>query len=105
MVCRSEHSAEETYLQGLLRGGAEDRSLEGLLEGPVAVCVTYLSRASLLAEGWLLRALVEVTREALSNLEADLRLYVRHSNSDEPWGKEHDSWKRIVAKMVGPSQP
>jgi hypothetical protein len=104
MVCRSEHSAEETYLQALL-DGAEDGSLEGLLEGPGAVCVRHLSKASVLAKGWLPRALVEVTREALRDLEADLSLYVRHSNyqhSDEPWGKERDAWKRIVAKMVGP---
>ncbi|MDQ3863839.1 MAG: DUF6062 family protein, partial [Actinomycetota bacterium] len=53
-------------------------------------------------------ALLEITREALKDLEADLDLYVRHSDhqhKDEPWGKERDSWKRIVAKMVGPRRP
>jgi hypothetical protein len=104
MVCRSEESAEEAYLRSLL-AGAEDGSLEGLLQGPGAICVRHLSGASAASGGRLPRALVEVTREALSDLEADLGLYVRHNDyrySDEPWGKERDSWKRIVAKMVGP---
>jgi len=107
MICRSEESSEEAYLHALL-DGAEDGTLDGLLDGPGAVCIRHLSRASVLAEGWLPRALVEVTCEALSNLEADLGLYVRHTNhqhSDEPWGKERDSWKRIAAKMVGPRRP
>lgn len=107
IVCRSEESAEETYLQALL-GSAEDGSLDGLLEGPGAVCVRHLSRASVLAEGWLPPGLVEVTRRALKDLEADLSLYIRHSNydhKDEPWGEERDSWKRVVAKMLGPRRP
>lgn len=107
MVCRSEQSAEETYLRALL-AGAEDGSLVALLDGPGAVCVRHLSRASAVGGGRLPRALVEATREALKDLEADLGLYVRHSNHDhrdEPWGKERDSWKRIVAKMVGPRRP
>lgn len=107
MVCRTEHSAEDRYLRALL-DGAEDGTLESLLEDPGVICVIHLSRASVLAEGWLPRALVEVTHKALKDLEADLNLYVRHSNyqhRDEPWGKERDSWKRIVAKMVGPRRP
>jgi hypothetical protein len=104
MVCRAEQSAEERYLRALLNG-AEDGSLVKLLEGPGAICVTHLSRASVVGRGRLPRALVKVTREALRDLEDDLGLYVRHSDHqhrDEPWGKERDSWKRIVAKMVGP---
>ena len=107
MVCRSEQSAEETYLRALL-DGAEDGSLEGLLKGPGAICVRHLSRASAATGGRLPRALVEATIEALSDLEADLGLYVRHSNQqhrDEPWCKERDSWKRIIAKMVGMRRP
>ena len=104
MVCRSEARAEEVYLRALL-DGAEDGALDGLLDGPGAVRVRHLSRASMLAGGRLPRPLVEVTREALSDLEADLGLYVRHNDyryRDEPWGKERDSWKRVVAKLVGP---
>ncbi len=107
MVCRSEEDAEDTYLRALL-DGAEGWSHEGLLDGPGAVCVRHLSRASRVGGGRLPGALVEVTREALKDLEADLGLYVRHSDHqhrDEPWGKERDSWKRIVAKMVGPRRP
>lgn len=107
MICRSEQSAEETYLKALLNG-AEDGSLVGPLEGPGAVCIMHLSRAYAVGGGRLPRALVEITREALKDLEGDLGLYVRHSNHqhrDEPWGKERDSWKRIVAKMVGSRRP
>jgi hypothetical protein len=107
MVCSSEEGAEEVYLRALL-GGAQDGSLDGLLDGHGAVCVRHLSKASVLAEGWLPHALIEVTREALSDLEADLGLYIRHNDyrySNEPWGKERDSWKRAVAKMVGPRRP
>ena len=103
MVCRSEEMAEETYLQVLL-DSAQNGSLDGLLDGPGAICVKHLSRASGLAGGWLPPALVEVTREALRDLEVDLGEYVRHNDyrySNEPWGKERDSWKRVVAKMVG----
>jgi hypothetical protein len=53
-------------------------------------------------------ALIKVTREAFSDLETDLALYIRHNDyryGDEPWGKERNSWKRIVAKMVGTRQP
>jgi hypothetical protein len=107
IVCRSEERAEEVYLRALL-DGAEAGSLDRLLDGPGAVCVRHLSRASVLAGSRLPRALIEVTREALSDLEADLGLYVRHNDyryGDEPWGKERDSWKRIVAKMVGQRRP
>jgi hypothetical protein len=107
MVCRSEEMAEETYLQVLL-DSAQSGSLDGLLDGPGAICITHLSRASALAGGWLPPALVEATREALRDLEVDLGLYVRHNDyrySNEPWGKERDSWKRIVAKMVGLRRP
>jgi hypothetical protein len=107
MVCRHEERAEEVYLRALL-DGAEDGSLDGLLGGPGAVCVRHLSRASALAGRRLPSPLVEVTREALSGLEADLGLYVRHNDyryREEPWGKERDSWKRVVAKMVGPRRP
>jgi hypothetical protein len=103
MVCRSEQGAEETYLQVLL-DSAHKGSLDGLLEGPGAICVKHLSRASGLAGGWLPPALVEVTRETLRDLEVDLGEYIRHNDyrySNEPWGKERDSWKRVVAKMVG----
>jgi hypothetical protein len=103
MVCRSEEMAEETYLQVLL-DSAQSGLLDGLLDGPGAICIRHLSRASELAGGWLPPALVEATRDALRDLEGDLGLYVRRNDyrySDESWGKEHDSWKRIVAKMVG----
>lgn len=106
MVCRSEGEAEERYLRALL-DGAEDGSLEGL-DGPGAVCVRHLSRASAMAGGQLPHVLVEVTWAALRDLNADLGEYVRHRDyrfSDEPWGKERDSWKRVVAKMVGPRRP
>jgi hypothetical protein len=92
------------YLRALL-DGAESGTLDGLLDSPVAVCVRHLSRASVLRGGRLPHALIEVTREALSDLETALGLYIRHNDyrySDEPWGKERNSWKRIVAKMVGP---
>jgi Family of unknown function (DUF6062) len=107
MVCGAEEAAEEVYLRALL-DGAEAGSFDGLLDGPGAVCVRHLSGASVMAGGRLPRALIEVTHEALSDLETDLGLYVRHNDyrySDEPWGKERDSWKRAVAKMVGPRRP
>ena len=103
MVCSAEGEAESRYL-GVLLDGAHDGSLGGLLGGPGSVCVRHLSRASVLAGGWLPPALVDTTREMFGNLEADLGRYVRHSDyrfRDEPWGKERDSWKRVVERMVG----
>ena len=104
MVCGAEAEAERRYLRVLL-DGAQDGSLGGQLGGPGSVCVQHLSRASLLAGGWLPQALVDVTREMFEDLEDDLGKYVRHSDyrfRDEPWGKERDSWKRVVERMVGP---
>jgi hypothetical protein len=103
MVCGAEAEAERRYLRVLL-DGAEDGSFGGLLGGSGGVCVRHLSRASVLAGGWLPPALVDVTREMFVDLEADLGRYVRHSDyrfRDEPWGKERDSWKRVVERMVG----
>jgi hypothetical protein len=103
MVCRSEGEAEERYLRALL-DGAEDGSLEGLLDGPGAVCIRHLSRASAVAEGRLPHSLVEVTWAALRDLDADLGECVRHSDyrfRDEPWGSERDSWRRVVQRIVG----
>jgi hypothetical protein len=57
-----------------------------------------------MAEGRLPHVLVEVTWAALRDLNADLGEYVRHCDyrfSDEPWGKERDSWKRVVQRIVG----
>lgn len=48
--------------------------------------------------------LIDATREALTDLEADLGRNVRHSDfrfRNEPWGKERDSWKRVVIRMFG----
>jgi hypothetical protein len=103
MVCRAEEEAEERYLRVLLEG-AEDGSLEGLLDGPGAACVRHLSRASALAGGGLPRPLIDVSRAALEELEADLDEFIRHKDhrfADEPWGKERDAWKRAVERIVG----
>jgi hypothetical protein len=103
MVCSAEGEAERRYLRVLL-DGTEDGSLDGLLGGLGVVCVRHLSRASVLAGGWLPQALVDATREMFEDLETDLGRYVRHSDyrfRDEPWGKERDSWKRVVERMVG----
>lgn len=104
MVCHAEREAEKRYLRVLL-DGAQDGSLEeGLLGGPGSVCIRHLSRASALAGGWLPSTLIDASREALKDLEADLGLYVRHSDyrfRKEPWGKERDSWKRVVERMLG----
>jgi hypothetical protein len=103
MVCGAEGEAERRYLRVLI-DGAHDGSLGGLMSGPGGVCVRHLSRASVLAGGWLPPALVDATREKFEDLEADLGRYVRHSDyrfRDEPWGKERDSWKRVVESMIG----
>ncbi|MDQ5829094.1 MAG: hypothetical protein M3324_04280, partial [Actinomycetota bacterium] len=60
MVCVAEAEAERRYLRVLL-DGTEDGSLGGLLGGSGSVCVRHLSRASVLAGGWLPPALVDVT--------------------------------------------
>jgi hypothetical protein len=54
MLCPSEARAEEIYLRALL-DGAEAGEFDGLLDGPGAVCVRHLSKASALAGGWLPR--------------------------------------------------
>lgn len=98
MVCHAEDKAERRYLEVLL-GCAEDDSPG--LDGPGAVCMRHLSRASGLARGRRPPALVETAREALEDLNADLGRYVRHNDyrfSDEPWGKERDSWPRAVRR-------
>lgn len=103
MGCRAEGEAEERYLKVLLEG-AQDGSLEEVLDGPGAVCVRHLSRASDLTGGRLPRALVEVTKASLEELEKDLEAYVRRSDyrfRDEPWGKARGSWKRAVFRIVG----
>jgi hypothetical protein len=43
LVCRTEEKAKERYLLALL-DGAEDGSLDGLLNGPGAVCVRHVVR-------------------------------------------------------------
>ena len=77
---------------------------QSLLDGPGSVCVRHLSRAFVLAGERLPLKLIDATREALIDLEADLGRYVRHSDyrfRNKPWGKERDSWKRVVIRMFG----
>ncbi len=103
MVCKAERQAERHYLQVLLEG-AEDGLLDNLVGGLGSVCVRHLSRASAVAGGRLPPALIEATGEVFGELESELGRYVRHSDyrfRDEPWGKERDSWKRVVAQMLG----
>jgi hypothetical protein len=104
MVCNAGQEAQGRYLRALL-DGAEEGSLEqSLLDGPGSVCVRHVSRAFVLAGERLPFTLIDATREALSDLEADLGRYVRHSDyrfRDEPWGRERDSWKRVVNRMFG----
>ena len=103
MVCRSEKKSEERYLRTLL-DGAEDGSLEEVLDGPGAVCVRHLSRASALADGSMPEALIDITRAAMEELEEDLDKHVRHNDyrfRDEPWGAERDAHIRAVRRMVG----
>ena len=86
------------------RTADQDGSLEGLLDGPGAVCVRHLSRASALAVGGLPRALLGVSQAALEALEADLIKFIRHRDhrfAYEPWGKEGDAWKRAVERTIG----
>lgn len=103
MVCTAEGEAERRYLQVLL-DGVQDGSLGDLVGRSGSVCVRHLSQASVVAGGWLPSTLIDATREAFGDLESDLGRYVRHSDyrfRDEPWGKERDSWKRVVAQMLG----
>lgn len=103
MVCSAEGEAENRYLQVLL-DGAQDGSLDDLVSGSGSVCVRHLSRASVVAGGWLPSMLIDATRQVFGDLESDLGRYVRHSDyrfRDESWGKERDSWKRVVAQMLG----
>jgi hypothetical protein len=102
MVCRIVDKAEERCLNVLL-DGAENASLDGL-EGPGAVCVRHLSQASVSAGGWLPPALIEVTREALRDLNVDLGQYVRHNDyrfRDEALGRERDAPRRAVGLIIG----
>jgi hypothetical protein len=103
MVCDAEDKAERRYLQVLL-DGVQDGSLEDLVGRSGSVCVRHLSQASVVAGGWLPSTLIDAAREVFRDLESDLGRYVRHSDyrfRDEPWGKERDSWKRVVAQMLG----
>lgn len=103
MVCNAEGDAERRYLQVLL-DGVRDGSLSDLVGGSGGVCVRHLSQLSVVAGGRLPAALIDATREVLRSLESDLGRYVRHSDyrfRDEPWGKERDSWKRVVAQILG----
>jgi hypothetical protein len=103
MVCNAEGEAERRYLQVLLEG-ARDGSLDDLVGGSGSVCVRHLSRASVVAGDKLPSALIDAAREVFGDLESDLVRYVEHSDyrfRDEPWGKERDSWKRVVAQMLG----
>ena len=104
VLCDVEQEAQRRYLNALL-DGVEQGSLEqSLLDGPGSVCVRHLSRAFVLAGERLPLTLIDATREALTDLEADLGRYVRHSDyrfRNEPWGKERDSWKRVVIRMFG----
>lgn len=103
MVCAAEDKAEERYLKVFLEG-AEDGSLDSLLEGPGAVCLRHLSRASALVEGRLPPRLTEIATQALNELGSDLEKYVRHNDyrfSEVPWGKERDSPRRAVKLLLG----
>lgn len=102
-ACRVEEKAEGRCLHALVEGAAEGY-LDGSLGGPGFVCLGHLSRASALSGGWLPAALVEVAREEVRDLVADLGLYVRHNDHrfrDEPWGDEKGAPRRAVEKMVG----
>lgn len=102
-VCKAEGEAERRYLQVLLES-AEDGSLDDLAGGSGSVCVRHLSRASVVAGGQLPSVLIDAAREVFGALESELGRYVRHSDyrfRDEPWGRERDSWKRVVAQMLG----
>jgi Family of unknown function (DUF6062) len=104
MVCDVEQEAQRRYLRALLDGVAQGSLEQSLLDGPGSVCVRHLSRAFVLAGERLLLTLIDAAREALADLEADQGRYVRHSDyrfRNEPWGKERDSWKRVVIRMFG----
>lgn len=106
-VCRVEGRAEERYLKVLVEGASDGYLDAAVKAGPGFVCARHLSRASRLYDGWLPHPLVEATREAVRDLDADLGLYVRHRDyrfAGEPWGTERDAWIRAVGRMVGPAR-
>ena len=104
VLCDVEQEAQRRYLRALLDDVAQGSLEQSLLDGPGSVCVRHLSRVFVLAGERLPLKLIDAAREAYTDLEADLGRYVRHSDyrfRNEPWGKERDSWKRVVIRMFG----
>jgi len=98
-ACEQEHQNDEHRLQTLLSGLTEAEMRQALEKSP-GLCLSHLIKAlTLKTEPEIQQYLIAMHKSKYSDLLAELHEFCKkhdYSHSDEKFGKEHDSWRRVV---------
>lgn len=105
VVCQEEAAMEDRYVDGLL-GAIRENTFRDKYREAGYLCLPHFRAAYDRARNKEGRAfLVEVQRERLSRLSAELKEFIRKSDyryAHELPGTERDAWIRAVRFWVGP---
>ena len=103
-VCRAWRSQEELYWAVLLDHGGDDEVINAFSRSD-GLCLPHT--ASLLRHGAGHRHLLAVLtaqQHCLQRLHGDLHAFIRKQDyrfAQEPYGREADAWRRVVACLAG----
>lgn len=108
-ACAQEFKLETLALTTLVDFFPKDERLTNALKESDGLCVPHLRRAlELVRDEATFEALVEMTREKLVKLSAELGEFIRkhdHRYKNEKFEEEGDSWQRAITQIIGLPAP
>ena len=108
-ACEQEFKLETLALTTLVDFFPNDERLSNALKESDGLCVPHLRRAlELVRDEPTFTALVEMTREKLAKLSAELDEFIRkhdHRYKNEKFTEEGDSWQRAITQIIGLPAP
>jgi len=102
-TCEQEHQNDKYRLQTLINGLCETELREALENSP-GLCLSHLIKAlTINTAPEIQQYLIDLHRGKYSELLADLQEFCKkhdYQHSDEKFGKEFDSWRRVVEVLA-----
>ena len=104
-TCRSQSEARQRYLAILTEGLAALPEIKAAYEASPGFCVPHLGiLLETVKDTAVQNYLYTAEERKLTGLIDEIREFIRKNDyrySDEPFGKERDSWHRAIKKLTG----
>ena len=108
-ACEQEQKLEMLAMTTLVDFFPADERLTNAIKESDGLCVPHLRRVlELVRDEATFTALIEMTREKLVSLSAELSEFIRkhdHRYKDEKFEAEGDSWRRAITQIIGLPAP